>query len=364
MVIHLPTAEEREDILRRRYRVRRPEHRRAMYIGGGGVSIPGDASVLNAFNGSFAALFPGAYQVVQSDLGLTYGGTTLAAGTTPPAGTLSGTLATPPVPILFKCTTAGVVGSGAVFSASYDGGATNAMTNITPTAGTPVALVGAASGLSHAWAAGTAALDNTWTATCAGLADQSGNGKDYSQATPSLQPILSPGPNGKPEILFDGLDDLLDCAALNMPAPALTPWSCFCVFRLKTFATFTNPRILSSISASTVILAGNNGVPGTFMFAGNVVNGVSKPVSSAIYYAIDMSFTNSTADYLRVGNTAAATGANAGSAAPTGRRVGGGGATFSNVGLVMLAYTPPQSATAWRSAVLSAAGYGSVGVEA
>lgn len=368
MVIHLPTTEEREDILRRRYRVRRPEHRRAMYIGGGGVSIPGDAAAIAAasFAGNFASLFPGAYGVWQTDSGFTYGGTPLvtSGNTSTTVLTLTGSLATVPVPILAKATNTLAIGAGATFNIYYDDGTTPAMTGITPAVNTPVALTGAGAGLFLAWAAGTSVTNNSWKATCAALADQTANGNAHAQATASLQPVVTVGLNGKPGLLFDGVDDLLDAATLNLPAPSVTPWSAFLVFRLASFTAFANPRILSGISSSVDILFGNGSAGGSNIFASGFGPTSPKPSSNAIYYALDFSFTNSTADYLRVGNSAAVTGVSSGSSAPTGRRIGGGGATFSNMELLMIAYAPPQSATAWRAAVNSAAGYGVGAIEA
>jgi hypothetical protein len=186
------------------------------------------------FNGNFASLFTGAYQVVQSDLGITYGGTLLAAGSAPPVITLTGALATTPVPILVSCTLAGVLGTW-TGTVSYDGGATVAQTF---TSSPTVPLTGAGTGLTLNIATGTAtasATQDTWTATCAGWADQSGNAHHYSQATPSKQPVIGVGMNGKIELIGTAAANTVLASAMALPAQTATPTYIYGIVRQDTW---------------------------------------------------------------------------------------------------------------------------------
>lgn len=309
------------------------------------------------FNGQFATLFPGAFQVVQTDLGLTYGGAPLAVGTGVVVGTLSGTLATTPVPILFTCTTPGVIGAGAQFAASYDGGATQAMAGITPAAGTPVPLTGAATGLFMAWAAGSALADNTWTATCAGLADQSGNLKHYSQATASKQPTITVGLNGKVSILTDAVSKCLISTG-NLPAPGTTPYYIFAVWRQPTW------------TVNTVIFGRTSG-SGNALYKASVTPDVSSNLPTdtlnsgaalGTWVDAEIKHSNSSSDTCKIGVTIVS--GNAGNNALTGIEIGsaiGGTTAFGAVELLAVAFTPNlPDWVAVRAAVSGMYGAGNV----
>lgn len=310
------------------------------------------------FNGQFAALFPGAYQVVQTDLGLTYGGTMLAAGTAPPVITLTGSLAGVPVPILVSETLAGILGTWQG-SVSYNNGADVAQTF---TSATTVPLNGKGTGLTLNIAAGAAATGNTWTATCAGLADQSGHLKHYSQATASKQPVITVGINGKPGLLFVASRSTLLTSSLVLTTPAVAGWAYYLVGRLPNISTATNARILSGASGGALLCQNgastNNGLLMFDSAFGPNNLTANPPIGS--YAAIDGAFTNSASDFMRIGSTANVTGPNAGSTTESGRQIGAGasGATPSDFELLGLVYAPLGFAAAWRAAVNSAAGYG------
>jgi len=310
------------------------------------------------FDGNFAALFPGAYLVLQTDRGLTYGGTPRATGTTPPVGTLSGSLATVPVPIWFACTTPGPIGGGAVFAAFADGlGVTPFMTGITPAAGVPVPLTGPCAGLSMAWAAGTAAADNIWKATCAGLADQSGNAKHAIQPAASSQPIVTAGLNGKPGLLFDGVDDCL----LSTAGSLITALPYQCVIAC---------RVLLPGTANQA-LVGTNGLSGTiFVAAANTVrqyNGVNGGPNAALPSSaptrFSASWTGTTADTIRAGS-ASGTGQNSGSNLPGAGSAQIEIARWSAIGAIgsiemwNVIHTPPASLVGYDAALNSPSGYG------
>ena len=205
------------------------------------------------FNGNFASLFtPGTVlQSVQTDLGLTYGGTPLATAgnTSTTVLTLSGTLATVPVPIWAKSTNSASIGAGATFNIYYDGlGVTPAMTGVAPTAGVGVALTGAGAGLTLTWAAGTSVNNDSWKATCSAWADQSSNLFHYTQAGVTAQPLVGLGLNGFPALLFDGVNDSLNNNAFTLPTPGTTPTSVLLVARVD-----------SHVLNSAVVDDNNNG---------------------------------------------------------------------------------------------------------
>lgn len=315
-------------------------------VGGGG------ASALN-----FASLLTSPLQSVQTDLGLTYGTTPLASGTAPPVVTLSGSLLKDgAVPLWFKCTTLGVIGAGAVFEAYVDGlGVTPIMSGITPTAGAPIAITGSAvlSGISVAWAAGTAALDNVWKARCAGLQDQSGNGLHYTQATVGLQPVIGIGLNGKASLVFGNASTMFLTSSLNLA----TPVTQFMALRRNNWT--NNQRISSAHSADNLaVLFDFSSTPTLSMFSGSVANSNTNLVVGS-YAALEASWTNSTSDFLRCGSAAAVTGANAGVVSGTGRRIGASpSSTSMGADFLMTAYYAPQSTVALRAALNTVAGYG------
>ena len=182
---------------------------------------------------NFASLFPGAFQAVQTDIGLTYGGILRATtgNTATTVVSLTGNTAGVAVPIWVKSTNSGAVGSGATFSIYYDGaGTVAAMTGLVPVVGTPIPLTDAGTGVSLTWTAGSGVFNNTWKATCAGLADQSGNGLHYTQLLAASQPILSTGLNGKPGLLFDGVDDQFQSTLTTNPL--LSPLTLYFIARL------------------------------------------------------------------------------------------------------------------------------------
>ncbi len=311
----------------------------------------------NSFNGNFATLFPGAFQVVQTDRGLTYGATPLATAgnTSTTVLTLSGTITGPYIPVLAKATNTLAIGAGATFNIYYDGvGTLPAMSGVTPTAGTPVALTGAGAGLFIAWAAGTSVTNDTWNATAAGLADQTLNGKNATQATATKQPILTIGVNGKPELLHDGVDDELDSSVGSLIGGAV-PYQIIIVAR----------RLVNTPSRAYVGGASNTGVvycqvgSDVTMFSGST--GPSTPYSSAVQTRISATFTGSTSDSLKVGALAPVSGVSAGAQVTASRTIGTNVAMFGNMALLAVIYTPPISAgqlAAFDAALNSPAGYG------
>lgn len=107
--------------------------------------------------------------------------------------------------------------------------------------------------------------------------DKSGNGRNFSKATASLQPVYNAtGWGTLPAIVFDGIDDELD-AASNWTANA---WSWYFVFQ-RTGATPTTQLLMGSPTTSDILPIGVSGGTGNF----NVfrVNTVADPAGLSAF---------------------------------------------------------------------------------
>lgn len=257
--------------------------KQAMPLGLGGA-FGGATHILAAPPYVLSSYFPGAYQVLQTDRGLTMGTTPYKTGTTPPIGTLGGTLTRDGAkPLWFKCTTAGTIGGGALFSAYADGaGVVPFATGISPAGGgSPVALGGSFTGTNMAWAAGTAALDNVWKGTCSALADQSGGGFHVTQPQAANQPIIIAGPNGKCGLRFD-VSRATCMAPSGLTIVAATPFVIYWVANLtlagsdEFFASNSGNDWAFYIGAPTLYINGAAiGAGGTFSVNSRIVSNVN-----------------------------------------------------------------------------------------
>ncbi|HYQ03726.1 MAG TPA: hypothetical protein VER96_33865 [Polyangiaceae bacterium] len=307
---------------------------------------------------NFASLFPGAYQVLQSDLGLTYGGTLLpgTTNTSTTVVTLTGAVVGRPVPIRTKATSVGTVAIGsATFDISFDGGSTWAMTGVQPTPATPVALTGAGTGASLVWAAGNAVQSNNWDATCSALTDQSGNGKHATTASSTTQPIIGIGINGNVELIGDGIDDLFITNGINLPAPGTTPYYVFAVFRY--LATVGDACILGNGDSAFGNRVGClSAAPSTGFYHKNAnVAGVSVTVNPLNWNILEIKRSNNASDTTKIG--AVTQTGNAGNDTATNTRIynSPGASAPTNASVFAVVYTPnaPDWAGAIRPAVTS-----------
>lgn len=133
-------------------------------------------------------------------------------------------------------------------------------------------------------------------------ADQSGNGVDFTQGTGSAQPALVAGTiNGQPAVSFDGIDDWLS-AAYVPPAPPMWYWLVFrpvtIVNGLTTFASGGGRHRLAHSTVNRLAMV-------------NITSVNLLTATPGAYARGEISFSNSLADYLKVGS-ASVTGANAG----------------------------------------------------
>lgn len=195
-------------------------------------------------------------------------------------------------------------------------------------------------------------------------ADQSGNGKDYTQAVALKQPTLTAGLNGNPGVLFTqdfitpANSDVLT-SLLNLPAPGTTPTWLGIVWRNITPS--ANGRAFSDVSTGlscTAYMATDDAKL-------TMYNGSAGPLDNAppalntwecdeYYYS--NSANPSTGDYCKRGSNAAVTGVNAGNATGVGRSLGGEDATlnYTTCEVLHAIYVigkQPAAIANWRAAV-------------
>jgi hypothetical protein len=166
-------------------------------------------------------------------------------------------------------------------------------------------------------------------------ADQSGNGKDYGQATSGKQPAYAQTAlNGFPSITTDGVDDSLT-SSLNLSTPGTTP-TYFCgVVKLKAW---TNSRrvIGSTSNGNFFVLFCNSVTPQVALFVSSTVDTVSPTLG--LWYRVEAYVSNSASDYNQWG-ALRATGSAGNVAAATGREIGSAaGTNFSNTEWAFLMY--------------------------
>lgn len=285
-----------------------------------------DMSAASSVGGAlrWADYFPGALQVVQSDLGITYGSVLSATGVTPPAVGLSGSTLAAALPIRVT-TSAGILGVS-TYNLYHDSVGTALAQTGTTAASVPI---NALPGLSVTFPNSTYFGSDVYLATCAGLADQSGNGKHYSQAAATQQPIIVLGPNGKIYLQYNGISTASMCldSALNLVAPGTAPFSVLLVGRLSPI-TGSSALVNASGAANCGLIYVN--VPATGLGQYNatatafVINSMSGFTRVRAYYS------NSASDAIKVGSNPDSSGTSCGNNTSTGRRIGANWGTGGN----------------------------------
>ena len=362
----IPRGDPREYLRRDRRggRARLPEQRRAMYIGGGGISIPGDplgaSGGVAPFSGNFASLFPGAYHFLQSDRGLSYGAVMRAnAGNTSGVSfALTGATPAVPVPIWIRITAPGV---GNVY---YDGlGAAPAMVGVTIVDGFNIVLTGAGLGMAITPGVGSQVAGDTWKATCSGLADQTPNGINAVQLTPAQQPIVMKGLNGKVTIAGDGLAGFMK-VLLALPVPSVTPYYVFAVFRMTDIITNCSLFGRGDASPNTHIFYCTSATS-LDVYDGLDLNNFRLQSGLNTWLELEKKTSNSASDFLKLGTNTVLGSSGNNSQDPSGIQIfASGSGAFGPFELAALTHTPVlPDWVAVRAAINSAAGYGAGNVE-
>jgi len=260
---------------------------------------------------------------------------------------LTGATPAVPVPIWIRITAPGV---GNVY---YDGlGVTAAMTGVTIVDSVNIVLTGAGAGMAITPGVGSQVAGNTWRATCSSLADQSGNGRNYVQLTPAQQPIVTAGLNGKPGLLFDGLDDYLTSdtgALLNGPYLVLV------VGRVWDRAPGANCIVGGSGYSGTVYEPLHSQFMQYNDLSGNAV--AFSDLTNQRWAAV---FHNGTGDSLRIGSLPISTGVSAGPSNGSTRFIGatGTGGQAGKIEIFATIYCPIQPYSAFDTALNTPPGYG------
>jgi hypothetical protein len=130
--------------------------------------------------------------------------------------------------------------------------------------------------------------------------DVSGNGFALTQAVAGSRPayVAVGGPNGNPSVLFDGVDDFLANAALDLPAPGTTPTFYWGVVRQVTWT--SGDRFWLAAGFGLQFFQGGLATEVFINNGGGFGPAISMPLNT--YRRIQSYFSNSIADYLRVGS--------------------------------------------------------------
>lgn len=136
-------------------------------------------------------------------------------------------------------------------------------------------------------------------------------GRHYTQGTGANQPLFLPtdGPNGTAAVQIDGAARFLQ-ASLALPPGGVFPVFIWAVIRQDAF-TIGNRLISDSTSSKFLLYQHANGSPTMAMYDNVIVN-PNTAAAIGSWVRAEVAFTNSSADYLKLGSTNS-TGANAGS---------------------------------------------------
>lgn len=233
----------------------------------------------------------------QTDFGITPGGTPLASGTTPPAITITGSAARTPALRVEIQTTGGLGASTLRYGVENDGTTSSWIEQNVTTAAT-IALKNSAAGLTLNLPASTYTNNNVYQATASSWLDQA-TGGSAAQASASKQPRIV-FINGRLGLKFDGADDTLNDTAFDFPAMGTSPrWIGGCC-SIDTWV--TAKALLGGASASTPQFGTGGTTPILRMYNG-VVGPDNSGATVGTPFIVEMYFSNTINDYIRVGGT-------------------------------------------------------------
>lgn len=254
------------------------------------------------FSGNFRTVLSAAGQAAmlqysQADLGLTLGGTPRAAGTAPTVLTISGSS---PVALGFivDMPLGGARGTS-TYRVSVDNGATWTAPVVTSADEAPAVL----QGIHLLWPVGVSTSDNTYRSTSAANADQSGNGKHFTQAVAANQfNVIGAGLNGR--VSLQALISTFMDAALTLSAPSVgAPIRFIYVFSTDTWqAVGANDVLLCNSAGTSMFFITGAGTP--VLRAHNATSGGDNTGAAVgSWVRARLLFNNATTNYLRNGST-------------------------------------------------------------
>jgi hypothetical protein len=180
--------------------------------------------------------------------------------------------------------------------------------------------------------------------------------KHSIQATSAAKPTIVPtGLNSKPTILADGVDDLIACAGLTLPAPTLIAPIWFWAILNQRGYTNTDSLCGAVAVGNNLRIVQSNATPLMRQNAGTNGNTNNGAAINA-WVRMRAMFNNDTSNYIRLGSTNA-TGVNCGATTAAGRQIfAAGSGTFGNFELAAWVITlgeptgPEQTALdAWAA---------------
>lgn len=331
--------------------------RAALCDSAGFPTMPSVNEILSLFGSlggvNFNSLLTSPSSSIQTDLGLDYGssllqtaGSAIAVGL---SGSITGINNAKPIRVT---TTAGALGVSQ-YSVSYDGGSTVAQTGATA-ASVPLSAV---PGANITFTSATYVGNEVYVATCAKLADQSGNGNHFVQATASAQPQITVGLNGRCGLLFDGVNDFLACGSLTLAAPGTTPTYLMGVFRIVTWSVNAEPISCQNFAHAHQFICAT-GTPGIAANSGSQ-SVTRNTLAVNTFGCCEAWFNNSASDYVHIGTDTDQLGILGNNASSSGRWIGQGeSGQFLN--FEMFAFVHASAQPADRAAIRSAvtANYG------
>ncbi len=183
--------------------------------------------------------------------------------------------------------------------------------------------------------------------------DLSGAARHYTQATGANQPAYTANLAGYPVLTFDGTNDSMTAAGLVLPSPGTTPTYAALVARNNAFT--TNRVFLGDTQTGAnypLYFNCHTLTPDVYQFNGG--SQINSAMTIGGWFLVELYFSNTTADFIRVGSTNV-TGVTAGNlGVSTGRMLGFGNGTSMARGSFTLAsvlYAAGLPTTAERAAL-------------
>jgi hypothetical protein len=189
--------------------------------------------------------------------------------------------------------------------------------------------------------------------------DQSGNGNHLTQGVGASQPTPNASVaafGNRPSFTFDGTDDEL-VGAFSVPAPGTTLRYYYAILRQASWS--VNRCLWGGAGGSVQIFYQNSTTPNTRSYNGTL--GPTVDLTVGTVKMIEQSFSNSVADFLKIGSVNQA-GINTGNGTAAAWAVGSGngGGFFSSLEIAELLITtgPPSAAERSSLAAYSVSRYG------